>query len=44
MRAANGRASPGIFWGLGDQVEGPVGHDDVDPVLFAGVIDDLSAK
>lgn len=37
-------ASPGIFRGLGDQVEGPIGHDDVNPILFAGVIYDLSAK
>lgn len=37
-------ASPGIFWGFGDQVEGPIGHNDIDPVLFAGVIDDLSAE
>lgn len=37
-------ASPGIFWGFGDQVEGPISHNDIDPVLFAGVIDDLSAE
>lgn len=35
--------SPGILRGLGNQVEGPVGHDDVNPVLLAGVVDDLSA-
>lgn len=25
-------------------MEGPIGHNDIDPVLFAGVIYDLSAK
>ena len=37
------RTSPGIFWGFRDQMEGSVGHDDVNPVLFAGVIYDLPA-
>lgn len=40
---ATAPALPGIFRGLGDQVEGPIGHNDINPVLFAGVIDDLSA-
>lgn len=40
---ATALALPGIFGGLGDQVEGPIGHNDINPVLFAGVIDDLSA-
>lgn len=39
-----GGISPGILWGFSDEVEGPVGHDDVYPVLLAGVIYDLSAK
>lgn len=40
---ATAPALPGIFGGLGDQVEGPIGHDDINPILFGGVIYDLSA-
>lgn len=42
--AGAGGISPGILRGFSDEVEGPVGHDDVYPVLLAGVIYDLSAK
>lgn len=44
LRGRQHKASPGILRGLGDQVEGPISHNDVNPVLFAGVIDDLSAE
>lgn len=43
-RAAHPQTSPGIFGGFRNEMEGPVGHNDVDPVLFVCVVDDLPAR